>query len=491
VFKAILSSLLAHKLRLALTALAVVLGVGFIAGTYVLTDTMNAAFEDLFAETTRGIDVYVRDDSDFEAQFGGSREPIDEGVLDTVASVEGVEVAAGSVGGYAQLIDKDGKAITPGGAPTLGFNWSPEPLNPMTLQDGTAPGDANEVVIDAKTADDHGFAVGIITLEAPRPFTIAGVATFGGEESLGGSTIALFETGTAQELFDKQGRFDAIEAAAAEGVSEADLRNRIQAILPEGVVADTAADVSDEQARSIQEGLGFFNTALLVFAAVALFVGAFLIFNTFSITVAQRTREFALLRALGASGRQVMTSVVAEALIVGVVAGAVGLGAGLLIAMGLNALLGAFGIELPQASLQFQLRTIVVSLAVGVGITLISAVIPARRAARISPMEALRRSAPAFYRPSRRRIVFGGLLTAAGIGTLFIGLFREVAQELSYVGAGAALIFLGVATLAPAVARPMAAAIGAPLSRLFAMPGRLAQQNAIRNLAGPPQRRRR
>ena len=484
-FKATIRSLLAHKLRLVLTALAVVLGVGFIAGTYVLTDTMNAAFDELFEDTARGIDVYVRDASNFEAQFGGSREPIDESVLDTVESVDGVEAAAGSVGGYAQLIDPEGAAITPGGAPTLGFNWTPEPLNPMSLNDGTAPEGPDEVVIDAKTADDHAFKVGdpvmVITLQAPREFTISGIAGFGDEDSLGGATITLFDTPTSQELFDKQGKFDAVEAAAEDGLSEAELRNRIESALPDGVVTDTAADVTDEQAEAIQEGLGFFNTALLVFAAVALFVGAFLIFNTFSITVAQRTREFALLRALGASGRQVMTSVVIEALIVGVVAAAIGLGAGILIATGLDALLGAFGLDLPQGPLRLLPRTIIVSLVVGVVITVLSAVIPARRAAHISPMEALRESAPAFYRPPRKRMVVGGLLATAGVATLFIGLFTEVSREVSYVGAGAALIFLGVAILAPAVARPMAAVIGSPLRRLFAVPGQLAQQNAIRN----------
>ena len=397
--KATIRSLLAHKLRLGLTALAVVLGVGFISGTYVLTDTMNAAFDELFESSVAGVDVYVRDDSDFEAQFGGSREPIEGRVLDLVEAVDGVDVAAGSVGGYAQLI-KRGEAITPGGAPTLGFNWAPEPLNPMNLIDGRAPERDGEVVIDAKTAEDHAFAVGdsvpIITLQEPRLFRITGIASFGDEQSLGGATIALFDTATAQELFDKKGTFDAIEVAAEDGIGEAELRTSIQAVLPEGVVADTAADVSDEQASAIQEGLAFFNTALLVFAGVALFVGAFLIFNTFSITVAQRTREFALLRALGASGRQVLTSVVIEALIVGAIAAAVGLGAGILIATGLKALLGAFGIDLPQSSLQLQGRTIVVALVVGIGITMLSTAIPARRAARISPMEALWQSAPAF-----------------------------------------------------------------------------------------------
>jgi putative ABC transport system permease protein len=483
--KATIRSLLAHKLRLVLTTLAVVLGVGFIAGTYVLTDTMNEAFDNLFENTARGIDVYVRDGSDFEAQFGGSRQPIDDGVLETIRGVDGVDVAAGSVEGYAQLIDKEGEAITPGGAPTLGFNWTPEPLNPMELRDGSPPEGNGEVLIDASTADEHNFRVGdavqVITLQEPREFTLSGIASFGGEESLGGATIAIFDTPTAQELFDKEGKFDAIEVAGTGTVSERELRNRVQSALPEGVEAATAADVTDEQSKAIQEGLGFFNTALLVFASVALFVGAFLIFNTFSITVAQRTREFALLRALGASGRQVMGSVVIEALIVGVVAAAVGLVAGILIAMGLNSLLEAFGIDLPQGSLQLQPRTIVVSVIVGVVVTVLSAVIPARRAARISPMEALRESAPTFYRASLTRVLLGGLTTIAGITVLLIGLFAEVSQEISYVGAGAAVIFFGMATLAPVFARPLAAAIGSPLRKLFAMPGRLAQQNATRN----------
>ncbi len=484
-FKATISSLLAHKLRLMLTGLAIVLGVGFISGTYVLTDTMNAAFDKLFDDTSQGIDVFVRDGSEFEAQFGGSRQPIDEAVLGVVESVEGVEVAAGSVSGYAQLIDKEGEAITPGGAPTLGFSWTPDPLNPMRLRDGAPPVGQSEVVIDSSTAADHGFEVGdtvkVITLEAPREFTVAGIASFGDEDSLGGATIALFDTPTSQALFDKEGKFDAVEAAGVEGISEVELRNNIENALPDGLEATTATDVSDEQSEAIQKGLGFFNTALLVFASVALFVGAFLIFNTFSITVAQRTREFGLLRALGASGRQVMGSIVIEAVIVGLFAAIVGIGAGLLIAMGLKALLAAFGLDLPQAGLQLQPRTIIVSLIVGVVVTVLSAILPARRASRISPMEALREGAPTIYRPSRARLIFGSLVTVTGIALLLTGLFAEVNQEISYVGGGLAVIFLGVSALAPVFARPMADVLGAPIRRVFGMTGRLAQQNATRN----------
>lgn len=484
-FKTTFKGLMAHKLRMALTALAVVLGVGFIAGTFVLTDTMNAAFDDLFDDVTRGTDVYVRGSSDFEAAFGGSRQPIDDDLLETVQGVDGVGVAAGSVQGYAQIIDKDGNAITPGGAPTLGFNWSPEPLNPMTVQSGSPPARPDQVLIDANTAEKYDFRIGdtvqVITLEEPREFTLTGIGSFGSAQSLGGSTAAIFDTPTAQELFDKEEQFDSIDVAAESGVGEEELRDRLAPVLPEGVEADTATSVADEQSQAIQEGLSFFNTALLIFASISLFVGAFLIYNTFSITVAQRTREFALLRALGASGGQVMGSVVIEALIVGIVAAAVGLAAGILIAVGLNGLLEAFGIDLPQAGLELQPRTIVVATTVGIVITLVSAVLPARRAASISPMEALRESAPSTYRPSRRRMILGSLMTALGAATLFVGLFAEVSQEIRYVGAGAAIIFFGVATLAPVFARPLALAIGAPMHRLFNMPGRLAQQNAARN----------
>ena len=484
-FKAALRGLLAHKLRLALTALAIVLGVGFISGTYVLTDTMNAAFDELFASATAGVDVVVRDDSHFEAEFGGSREPIDASLVKAIAAVDGVEIASGSVSGYAQFVGKDGEAITPGGAPTLGFNWTPEPLNPMEIVAGEPPQQPDEVVMDAPTADKHGFDIGdevtVITLEGPRRFVISGTAAFATGSSLGGATIALFETTTAQKLFDKQDRFDSIDVAGAPGISETELSARVQQVLPEGVVADSAAEVSDEMSEAIRQGLGFFNTALLIFAGVALFVGSFLIFNTFSITVTQRTREFALLRALGASGRQVTVSVMAEAALMGLVAALAGLGAGVLIALGLNALLEAFGIDLPQTALQLKPRTVTVSLAVGVLVTLASSLAPARRAARISPMEALRESAPAFYRPSRRRLLGGTALVALGASALLFGLFGESSQELTYVGLGAAVSFIGVAVLAPAFARPIATALGAPLRQTFGFPAHLARQNVDRN----------
>nr|MBA2599679.1 ABC transporter permease [Actinomycetota bacterium] len=430
-----LKNLMAHKLRLGLTALAVVLGVGFVAGTFVLTDTMSRTFDDLFTDVTKGVDVYVRSESSFEAQIGGSRKPIPDDLVLRVRDVDGVAIASGSVDGYAQFVDQSGKAITPNGAPTLGVNWVPEPLTPLTLRDGDAPVGPDEVVVDAGTAGDNGFEVGdritVLTQAGADEFTVSGVAGFGEADNLAGATLAAFDTETAQKLFDRKGRLASIEIAAEDGVATADLQTRIEEVLPQGVEASSGASVAREQAQSIQQGLGFFNTALLVFAGVALFVGAFIIYNTFSITVAQRMREFGLLRALGANGRQIMGSVLLEALLVGVTASLVGLGVGVAIAVLLQVLLATFGIELPSTTLQLLPRTIIVSLLVGTIVTVVSSVLPARKASRVTPMEALRDANPSDARWSVARTVTGALLTAAGVATLMFGLFGNSSQGLS------------------------------------------------------------
>ena len=482
--KATLKSLLAHKLRMALTALAVVLGVGFIAGTYVLTDTMDATFEDLFSGVSQGVDVYVRAESSFESEMGGSREPIDQELLETVRAIPGVAAAEGAVSGYAQLVDKQGDAISPNGAPTLGASWSDPPLNSLTMRIGEPPTSSDSVVIDAATSEEHGFRVGdsvqLLFVGAPREFTVSGIAGFGDANNLAGATLAIFELETAQEVFDRVGEFDSIDVAAAEDISGAELRDRIASELPSGLEAVTGQSVADEQTKSVQRSLGFFNTALLVFAGIALFVGAFIIFNTFSITVAQRTREFALLRALGASGGQVMASVVIEAFVLGAIASAIGLAVGVLVAMGLESLLAGFGIDLPSSGLVLLPRTVFVSMALGVLVTVASSVVPARKAAKVSPMAALRESAPQTARWSRKRTVVGVLLTTLGAALLLLGLFGDADNPASLVGLGALIVFLGVAILTPLFAGPLALALGSPVARID-VPGKLAQQNAARN----------
>ncbi|MGZ6546131.1 MAG: ABC transporter permease, partial [Actinomycetota bacterium] len=322
-------------MRLTLTALSIVLGVGFVAGTFVLTDTMNKAFTDLFDQASSGSDVIVRAEAAFtpsDAGGGGGggeeRKPVPESVLSTVQAVPGVKDAVGSVAGYAQMIDPaTGDAIGGVGPPTLGVNWS-DTFSPLTLRQGIAPSGPDQVVVDAATAEKFSFSIGdtirILFEGPPREFTISGFAGFGKADNLVGATLAVFDTPTAQEVLGKVGQYDEIDVVADDGVSVPELRSSIQATLPKGIEAVKSSDVADEQAKQVQDALGFFRTTLLVFAFIALFVGAFIIFNTFSIIVAQRTRELALLLALGASRGQVLASVIAEAILVGIVASAIG-----------------------------------------------------------------------------------------------------------------------------------------------------------------------
>ena len=483
-WKLTIKNLKARKLRLAMTALAVVLGVGFVAGTFVLTDTMNSAFDNLFSDVNEGLDVIVRAESEFESQLGGSRQPIPESLIETVRQVDGVQAAAGNVQGYAQFVTKDGEAVTTGGAPTLGGAWYDEPKGSLVIRDGKAPVGPDQVMVDAATADAHDFKVGdritVITQVAPRTFEVSGIAGFGEVDSLGGATLATFDLPTSQEVFNKPGAVDSIDVAAESGVSVEELRTRIRRVLPDGVEAADAQAVAAEIAGTIKEALGFFNIALLVFAGISLFVGAFLIFNTFSITVAQRTREFALLRALGASGRQVTGAVFLEAVVIGIIASAVGIAAGFGIALVLQVLLGAFGIDLPSDGLVFLPRTGIVAASLGIVVTLVSAIAPARRAAKISPMAAMRETAPKSPRFSPRRTIAGLVVTLIGVGVLFGGLFGDFGEPAQLVGAGAFVTFLGVAVLTPLFAGPLANLVGLPM-QVMRMPGKLARRNAARN----------
>ena len=485
--KATLKGLLAHKLRLALTALSVVLGVAFVSGTFVLTDTINHTFDNLFQEVTQGTDVTVRARSGF-GEGGGvdvSRDTVPESLLGTVRAVPGVRVAEGTVGGLAQLVDPKGKAITTTGAPTLGFNWTTEPsLSPLRLREGSPPQRDGEVVVDVRTAKDHKLRVGdhvrVVFRTGTAPFTIVGLTGFGEADNLAGATISAFELRAAQSHFGKEGVYDTVDAAKAGGITALELRSRIQRALPEDVEAVTGDQVAKESADSIKQFTGIFSTALLAFAGISLFVGAFIIFNTFSILVAQRTRELGLLRALGASRGQVMGSVLAEALVMGVVSSAIGLGLGVLFAIGLQALLEAFGLDLPTSTTQFLPRTVIASVIVGVGVTFVAAIAPGRRAGRVSPMAALRAEGADTGGSLRTRSMVGSACAAAGLAALFIGLFGNMDNGLPLVGLGAALTFLGVAVVSPLVARPLAAFIGAPLARL-GLASKLGRQNAMRN----------
>ena len=493
-WRATIKSLLARKVRLALTALSVVLGVGFVAGTYVLTDTMNAAFDELFASAAQTSDVIVRAESAFtgvEAGPGGGggdeRDPIPASLLSAVEGVEGVEQAAGSVSGYAQMVDPaTGDEIGGFGPPTIGTNWSGTGgSTSITVRDGEPPAGPNAVMVDAATAKKFSIGVGdtikvLFATVEPREFTVAGTVGFGDADNLGGATLAVFDTPTAQDVLDREDLFDTIEVVAAEGIEPSELRSRVQAVLPSGTEAVASSTVADEQSEAVKEGLGFFRTFLLVFALIALFVGSFIIFNTFSIIVAQRARELALLRALGASRRQVLTSVVAEAALVGLFASLVGIVAGIGISYGLQGLLAVFGIDLPSTATQLLPRTIVASLLVGVLVTMVASILPAVRASRVAPIEAMRDAEQPPSGGLGRRLTIGLAVSAIGVGALLYGLFGTPSNAATLVGLGAAITFVGVAMLSPLAARPVAGAIGRPVAGL-AIQGKLGRENAMRN----------
>lgn len=492
-FRATLKSLLARKLRLGLTALSIVLGIGFVAGTFVLTDTMNRAFDDLFAQVSSGTDVVVRATSAFtptEPGAGGGggqqRDPLPEDLLATVRGVAGVRSADGSVSGYAQMVDpKTGDTIGGFGPPTIGANWNVTANAALTIRSGSAPAGPGQVAVDAATAREYALSVGesikVLFQGPPERFTIVGVAGFGTADNLAGATLALFDTGTAQRVLGKEGVLDQIDVAADPGVTERELQTRIQDALPKGVEAVTSTAIADEQSKQLQDALGFFRTALLVFAFIALFVGAFIIFNTFSIIVAQRTRELALLRTLGASRRQVLTSVVVEAFVVGLVASGLGIVAGIGIALGLQGLLSAFNIDLPSTSTQLQVRTVVVSLIVGTVVTVVASILPARRAARVAPVQALRESQEAGGLGAfGRRLTIGLVVTGLGAAALLYGLFGSGSNAGTLIGIGAGATFVGIAILSPLLARPLAGVIGTPIRRM-GVEGKLGRENAMRN----------
>jgi len=481
--KVTIKGLLAHKLRLALTALAIVLGVTFISGTFVLTDTLQNTFTVLFGNIYQKVDFQVRGVAQLGTGANATRNQLPESLLATVRGVPGVQAAQGEVTGYAQFVARDGKAISTGGAPTLAVAFDPDQqISPLHLIAGGPPVTPDDVVMDAGTAQKYDFAVGqtvrILSAGPPRTFTITGITEFGTANNLAGATLAAFTLPTAQAIAQVPGKLDAINVVTAPGASKAAVQKAIARALPSGAEVVTGQTVANESTSSVNQALSFFSTALLVFAFISLFVGAFTIYNTFSIIVGQRTRELALLRIVGASRRQVFGSVLAEAAITGLVSSVIGLGLGVLAALGLQALLKGFGVTLPPGSLVFEPRTVLVGLAVGVGVTVVSAIGPARGAVRIPPVVALDDRQSAASASLRRRFVWGTVLALAGAVLLGIGLAKPAIQ---LVGIGAAGLFIGVATLSPAVARPLSSVIGRPLPRLLGVAGKLGRENSMRS----------
>ena len=482
--RATLRGLVARKLRLLLASFAVLLGISFVSGAFILTDSLSKVFDNLFATINAGTAVTVQGVSAFNSNSPDTtdREPVKQAVLDRVRAVDGVASAIGNVGQPVTLILPNGKAFTKAGPPVLGLSYQDgDPQESLRIVRGTAPVGPAQALVDANTADKQhlgvGAKIGVIGNGTRQDATIVGIVRFGPTNSLAGATLLGFDPPSAQKIFGIPGSWDNLTIAAAPGVSDATLRDRIAAVLPPKVEAITAAQSTKQDAGQIKQGLGFFNTVLQVFAGVALFVGMFLIFNTFSMLVAQRSRELALLRAIGASRSQVNRSVLLESLAVGLVSSVGGFAAGVGLAAGFRGLLNALGLEIPAGETVIRLRTFVVCLVVGVTVTVVAALVPARRASRVAPVQAMRESGPAEDRSLRRRTTVGVVLLALGTAALISGLSNG---SLPLIGLGAVVSFLGVTVVSPVFARPVVGALALPFAKL-GVSGRLGRGNAMRS----------
>ncbi|MGY1700193.1 ABC transporter permease [Geodermatophilus sp. SYSU D00766] len=484
--RATLRSLLAHKLRLALSAVAIVLGVAFVAGTMIFTDTLDRTFTDLFESTASDVAVTPEGGTDGVDGPAGTLS-VPGALVGQVRAVDGVAAAEGYVqaqGVY--LLTPAGEVLDTGGAPGIGISWTSAPgLDTGELTAGRAPERAGEVALDSGSAAEAGYAVGDrVTLLTPGPrveATVVGVFTFGEDGGLAGASLTAFDVATAQQLTGVGDGFSGIQVAAAEDVSHDELADRVAAAVGDGYTVQTAQQQADEQSAALEEGLSFITVLLTAFAVIALFVGSFIILNTFSMLVAQRTRELALLRALGAGRGQVTRSVLLEAVVLGVVGATAGLAGGFGIATGLRALFGTFGLTL-DGDLVLSAGTVVWSYAVGVVVTVLAAWVPARRAARTPPVAAMRDDHVAVERSLRRRTGVGVALVAVAAGALAGSVATgDSGDAPAFVGVGGLALVLGAVALSPVLARPVVRVLGAPLPRLAGTAGRLARDNARRN----------
>ena len=479
--------LMAHKVRLIATAVSVLLGVAFMSGTQVLTSSVSASFDKVFADVYASIDVVVRSSNKVETPFGSQRTRISESVVPTITGVPGVEAAEGQVVGQIRVLDKQGEPlVATQGPPNFGLNWLTSPsLNGWNIVEGTAPSGATDIVLDAKTAKDGTYAVGdpvqVSVTKGVQTFTVVGVAKFGKLDTWGGAQAALFATPTIQSLVGEPSMFDWISVAGRSGESQGQLQEAIAKVIPSGTEAITGKEFTEESQDAFQKIIGIFSTFLLVFALIALFVGSFIIYNTFSIIVAQRTRELALLRALGASRGQILRSIILEAFFVGLIASVIGVGLGILLAIGLNALMQSIGFSGPNTPIVIPPVAVVVSLLVGTIITVVSALFPARRAATVPPIAAMRDVAIDRTGASRRRVVIGVVLLALGAFMLWYGLNGKSDSGLQIIGGGAFFVFISLTIIGPVIATPFADVLGWPLQKVSRITGRLARENAMRN----------
>ncbi len=491
--RAALKSLLARKVRLLMSTFAIVLGVSFVVGTLIVSDTLSRSFVSLFAYTVG--DVVVQPEGGDTPGGGDSTATVPGDLVVTLAGLPDAARADGQIGVQGvYVVDTDGIPVGGQGPPSFGSNWSDAPagngLQGLTIVEGRAPENPDEVVLDASTAERSGWQVGdqvpMITVDATANLdpTLVGIADFPDGGSLNGSTVASFETGRAQQLFfGGDDVFSSVWVTAADGVSQEQLRAEVDAVLPDGVEAVTGDRESGDQADDLLQAISFLTTLLLVFAGISLVVGSFLIVNTFSILVAQRSRELALLRALGASRRQVTRSVLLEAFVLGVVGSALGVALGFALALGLIAFFSTLGLDLSGQSLVLQPATFVIAFTVGIVVTMAAAYLPARRTARIAPVQAMRDDVALPEESMRQRFRRGLVLAALGAVVLAVGLgaFGDVPGPLYYVGGGVLAILLGVTAMSPVLAQPLLRGARSLFARLFGSIGNLAGQNSLRN----------
>jgi putative ABC transport system permease protein len=489
-FRIALKGVLARKGRLLLTSLAVILGTAFLAGSFVFTDTIQRTFDNLFADVYKNTDAVVRSSNKIDGDFGQTfRANIPASLLEEVEGLPGVAQAEPDVGGTATIIDANGDKIGGGGAPQFGSNFYEGELSPWVLTDGSSPPTAdNEVVLDQGSFEEGDFKIGdtvrIAGVNGSQDFTIVGSAKFGDVDSPAGATFAMFDLATSQEFLlpaapdgGTPDEFTTISVKSDGSISDTQLADEIETTLGGDTEVLTGAEITEETQDDIRDALQFFTIFLTIFAGISLFVACFVIYNVFSITQAQRSKESALMRAIGSSRRQVTSTLLLEAVAVGIVGSVIGLVCGIGLAKGMTTLLSAAGIDIPSTGIALLPRTIVLTLIVGLLVTVLSAVVPARKAGRVPPVAAMRDSAIESTAFSHRRLVSGLVVLALAIVLIALGLSGAVLALVP----GILLIFIALFVLGPLIARRFALMLGKPIAAAKGVTGHMARENSARN----------
>ena len=484
-FRLSLKMTLARKGRLLLTSLAIILGTSFLAGTSIFSATVNSTFDRLFTDVFRDVDAYVRSTSSVDTGFGEQRAPSPISALETILGVEGVSAAVGDMQSYARVIGKDGKPLGEDqGPPTFGGIASSSVAGLWNTESGRLPIGPKEVMLDRTTAEAGKFAIGdtvrVNALSGTREFSLVGIANYGDISSPGGATFALFDQPTASEFLLKPGFVDAFLIQGDGTLSDEALAKAIDAaLLPSDKLETlTGAQITEETTSQIKTVLGFFTTFLTAFSFIALGIGCFVIYNVFSITAAQRQRESALLRAIGASRRQVTNSLLVEAVVIGLVGSTLGFIFGIGLSQALSALLNAIGLEIPTTGLTINSSAIFSTVLVGTIITTLSAILPALRSGRVPPLAAIRETALDVVTGLTRRIIIGLVFMILGVVALVASINGA---EVIFLGLGVLAVFAGVLVLGPAISKPVAMLLGKPVAKLRGITGAMSQQNAARN----------